>query len=210
MSILKKILPPEDKRFYQLFEDGAHEALEAAKIYRDMLTQGVAPERIKQAMDIKHRSKKHAHDALVELNNTFVTPFDREDILGICYLLNKIVRRVIRCGLSLEVYNMGTYPQFLHQQAECLVKALTELQITVGLLRKNAKLKDVTESSQRIKAIEHNGDTVLHDAMVEIFSGKHDALSVIKLRDIVRNIESALDKSFTVSDTIVNVVLKNS
>ncbi len=174
------------------------------------MAEGVTPERKQRALDIKHRSKKHAHDALVELNNTFITPIDREDILGICYLLNKIVRRVVRCGLSLDVYNMGTYPEFLHLQADCLVKALTELQVTVAMLRQNAKIKDVTASSQRIKAIEHNGDTVLHTAMVEIFSGKHDAITVIKLRDIVRNIESALDKSFTVSDTIVNVVLKNS
>ncbi len=184
--------------------------MEAAKIYKELLAEGVTQERIQRALDIKHRSKKNAHDALVELNNTFITPIDREDILGICYLLNKIVRCVVRCGLSLDVYRMGSYPQFLHQQSDCLVKALAELEVTVGLLRKNAKLKEITESSQRIKAIEHTGDTVLHDAMVEIFSGQHDALTVIKLRDIVRNIESGLDKSFTVSDTIVNVVLKNS
>ncbi len=210
MSFLKKILPPEDKKFYQLFEEGAREVLEAANLYKEVLGTEITEEHQQRALDIKHRSKKHAHDALMELNNTFVTPIDREDILGISYMLNKIVRRVVRSTLNLHVYRIENYPPFLSAQGDSLVGAATELQTTISLLRKHGTLKSVTESSQRIKQVEHHGDEILHEAMVDIFSGKYDALSVIKLRDVVRNIESALDKSFTVSDIVVNVVLKNS
>ena len=210
MSLLKKILPPEEKKFYQLFENSAQEILNAAKIFQEIINDQLTDERLQRALDIKHKSRDYTHEILTELNNTFVTPIDREDIHTIAFLLNKITRRIIRGSVSLRVYRLTEHPTFLKDQASTLAQAAEELQVTVALLRKNPSVKEVTASSNRIKAIEHHGDEILFQAMDELFSGKHDALNVIKLRDIVKNIESALDSTFAVSDAIANVVLKNS
>ena len=61
-----------------------------------------------------------------------------------------------------------------------------------------------------MKGIESHGDEIHRKAMYELFSGKYDALDVIKLRDIYKEIENALDACFYVSDTILNVVLKQN
>ena len=71
-------------------------------------------------------------------------------------------------------------------------------------------LAEVTACCSRIKDIENRGDEILFDATEELFSGKFDALHVLKLRDIYKGIENALDMSSIISDVIVNIVLKHS
>lgn len=68
----------------------------------------------------------------------------------------------------------------------------------------------MTESHHRMKEIESHGDEILYKAMDELFSGQYDALTVLKLRDIYKDIEYALDTCFSVSDSIINIVLKHS
>ncbi len=72
-----------------------------------------------------------------------------------------------------------------------------------------ASLKEISDSNNKMMEIENHGDEILFQAMDEIFSGKHEALEVIKLRDIFKTIEGALDNCYSVSDTILNISIKH-
>ncbi len=78
------------------------------------------------------------------------------------------------------------------------------------MLKKGSPLAEVTACCSRIKDIENRGDEILFAATEELFSGKYDALHVLKLRDIYKGIENALDMGSIISDVIVNIVLKHS
>ena len=98
----------------------------------------------------------------------------------------------------------------MQKQAETLYQATEELKIIIHNFKKSSSIKEMTETNLKMKEIESYGDEIHYHAIDELFSGKYDALTVIKLRDIHKDIENALDSCFSVSDAVVNVVLKQS
>ncbi len=209
-NLLSYILPPEEKVFYALFEDSAKVCEEAARLFNAIMTDGLVEKHIIEAKGLKHKSNDLAKETLTQLNNTFVTPIDREDIQSIATHLNKITKKIVKACMNLRVYRLERYTGNMKSQGETLVKACSELIYIVQHLRKVSSIKDITESNIRMKEIEAHGDEILFHAMDELFSGKYEALDVIKIRDIYKDIENALDLCFSVSDEVVNVVLKQN
>ena len=209
LGILKRILPPEQGTFYTLFEETASVCDEASKLFYDVVHQGPNAEKSKQAKELKHKSNELVRQTLNLLNTTFVTPIDRQDIQELACLLNKITKKIVKASLNLEIYNLESFTDCMVEQSETLIQATKELNYIITLLRRISSLSEITESSDKVKEIETRGDEILHTAMAEIFSGKYDALTAIKLKELYKNIESAMDACFDVSDLVVNIALKH-
>ncbi|MEI7474503.1 MAG: DUF47 family protein [bacterium] len=209
-SILKFLLPPEEKVFYGLFEQGSEICNSAANLFYDAVHNGYNEERLIEAKDLKHRAVKNAKETIAELNSTFITPIEREDIQFISSQLERMAKKIIKAFFNLRVYKFETHDETVRKQAETLVQATNELKILVAMLKSHGNIKEVSEVSNKIKEIETHGDEILQSALEELFSGKHDALTVIKLKDIYKQLENALDISCCVSDSILNVVYKLS
>lgn len=210
LNIFKMILPPEEKIFYEYFEHSAEICQMAANLFNVIIMEGsLSEEKLIEAKSLKHRSSDISNMTLNQLNSTFITPIDREDIQLVSSLLNRITKKIIKAIFNLRVYRLEEYNDNLKKQAATMVKATDELDFIVTHLKKVSQSKEITLSHNRMKEIESHGDEILYKAMDELFSGKFDALTVIKLRDIYKDIENALDTCFSVSDTIVNIVLKH-
>jgi len=208
LKILDKLLPPEEKIFYILFEEGADVCREAAKLFEEIMFHGINEDRLIQAKRLKHKSNDVAKETLIRLNKTFITPIDREDIQVVAALLNRVTKKIVKASFNLRVYRLGVATENMKQQAATLLKATEELNFTVSHLRKHTEFCQVSESNQRMKEIESHGDEILYKAMDDLFSGKYDALSVLKIRDIYKDIENALDTCYSISDEVLNIVLK--
>ena len=96
------------------------------------------------------------------------------------------------------------------QQSKTIINATEELITCVGLLKTISRTKEVAESREAMKEIETFGDTIHYKAMDSLFSGEFEPLEVIKLRDVYGELESALDKCFSVADMVLNIALKNN
>ena len=144
------------------------------------------------------------------MNKSFITPIEREDIQYITVQLHKINKKIIKACLNLEVYRITSYTNEMVEQAETLVKATEALGVILKKFKKVSDVEDITKTNIEMKKLESLGDEIHLRAIDDLFSGKYDALSVIKLRDMYKEIENALDACFYVSDTILNVVLKQS
>lgn len=211
LGILDRILPPDDEKFYIQFEAIAKICSETAQLFDTIVHSGVQEENhIIEAKRLKHASSALSKETLNQLNATFITPIDREDIQLLNMLLNKITKKIVKACLNLRVYRLSEFNDTMKHQAETLVQSTKELTYIVSMLRNIDKVKEITESHYKMKEIETHGDEILYKAMDDLFSGKYDALSVIKLRDIYKDIENALDNCYGVSDTILNIVLKHS
>ncbi|MFA6990400.1 MAG: DUF47 family protein [Candidatus Gastranaerophilaceae bacterium] len=210
IRLLKKILPPQQKIFYTLFESSAEVCHKIAELFNDIIKEGISEERLKKAKELKHQSRDITKETLQLLNATFVTPIDREDIQELACLLNKIAKKIVKASFNLEVYKFETSTDLMKQQAETLIQATNELKNTIALIRKISSTRLISESNNKMKEIESKGDEILHVAMREIFSGKYDSLTVIKLKELYKNIESAMDVCSDISDLTVNIALKHS
>jgi len=208
-GIFEKILPPQDKFFYSCFEESALICKEAACLFSDVMNNGLTQEAVIEARRLKEKSSITAKGVLAKLNTSFITPIDREDIQQMASLLNKITRRIVKACKNLQVYRLEENTPIMKEQADVLLKAANELIESVSYLKKTEMVKEVTECNHRMKIIENLGDEVFYKAKDDLFSGKYDALTVIKLRDIYKDIEFALDTCYFVSDQVVNIVLKH-
>lgn len=209
-NLLEKLLPPKNNVFYDCFEDAAKNCNDMAILFNEAIVHGITEEHIIKAKVLKHRGSGLERETTNKLNNTFVTPIDREDIQALATMLNKITKKLVQAFMNLNVYRMTNYTEEMHQQARTILKATEELMRGVSLLKTISKTKEITASHESMEEIEALGDDILYRAMDKLFSGEFEAIEVIKLRDVYKVLESAMDKCFSVSDAILNVALKNN
>jgi len=209
-NLFEKLLPPENKVFYDLFEDSAEICNEIARLFNQALSEGMTEEYLIKARTLKHRGSSLERETIRTLNSTFITPIDREDIQALSTMLNRITKKIGQSFLNINVYGITTFTEEMLQQSKTIINATEELMHIVGLLKTISKTKEITESRESMKEIETFGDSILYRAMQKLFSGEFEAIDVIKLRDIYKDLESALDKCFSVSDAILTIALKNN
>ena len=209
-NLLKKILPPENKIFYDLFEESSKTCQDTSRLFLEIMLKGLNEDRLINAKKLKHKSNDLTKKTLTELNLTFITPIDREDIQVVTTLLNKITKRIVKAAFNLRVYRLNEHNPNMIKQSETLVRAVDEMNYLVVHLKDVSNVKEIMDNHTNMKEIETHGDEILYLLMDELFSGKYDALTVIKLRDIYRDIENALDSCSNVADAILNIVLKHS
>lgn len=209
-NLMSYIMPPEDKMFFTMFQDSAEICKKSAKLYDDVLHNTLNDEQIEKAKSYRKKGKLSYKLILKQLNKSFITPIEREDIQYIAVQLNKINKKIVKACLNLEVYHLTEYTNEMKEQAQTLLSATEQLGNIIKKFKKVSDLEDITKDNIAMKELESQGDEIHHKAMRELFSGKYDALDVIKLRDMYKEIENALDACYYVSDTILNIVLKQS
>lgn len=209
-NLFEKLLPPENRIFYDYFEDAANNCNQMAKLFNQALNEGMSDELLVKAKTLKHRGSGLEREITQKLNSTFITPIDREDIQALAAMLNRITKKIVQAFMNLNVYRITIFTEEMRQQAKTIMNATEELKRSVALLKTISKTKEITASHEAMKEIETFGDNILYRAMDNLFSGDFKAIEVIKLRDIYKDLESALDKCFSVSDAILNIALKNN
>ena len=209
-NLMSYIMPPEDKMFFVFFQDSADICKKSAELYNRLMSSGFSDEIKNIALSNKKKSKLTFKLTIKQLNKSFITPLEREDIQYIAVQLRKINKKIIKACLNLEVYKLYDYTDEMKEQALTLVRATEQLCVILSKFKKVSDVEDITKANMAMKELESHGDEIHYKAMSDLFSGKYDALTVIKLRDMYKEIENALDACFYVSDAILNVVLKQS
>lgn len=209
-NLLAYILPPEDKVFYQLFAKSAQFCIDSAILYNDIIQHGLSEESFEKAKKFKKQASKNLKLTLKHLNRSFITPLEREDIQDISVLLYKITKKITKTCRNFRVYNVYKATEEMKEQAETLRKSTQELEFIIKHLKKISDVSQITKSNIKMKELESSGDEIMHRAIGDLFSGKYEAIDVIKYRDIYKEIENALDACFSVADVVLNIVLKQS
>ena len=209
-NLMSYIMPPEDKMFFTYFQDSAEICQKTARLYDKIMHDHLNDEFKEKALKYKKKSKLSYKAVLKQLNKSFITPIEREDIQTIAVQLNKITKKIVKACLNLEVYRLNDYTDEMKEQALTLVQATDKLAEIIKLFKKVSDVEKITKLNIEMKEIESHGDEIHRRAMGNLFSGKYEALDVIKLRDKYKEIENAFDACFYVTDTILNVVLKQS
>ena len=209
-NLMSYIMPPEDKMFFTLFQNSAEICKESARLYYDIICSSMTPEKKEQVLKYKKKGTISLKLTLKQLNKSFITPLEREDIQYIAVKLYKINKRIAKACLNLEVYRLIKCTEEMKEQALTLVNAADKLGEIIKNLKKVSDVELITKLNIEMKELETYGDGVHRKAISDLFSGKYDALEVIKLRDIYKEVENALDTCYHISDAILNVALKQS
>lgn len=207
-NLMNYLLPPKNEVFYDLFEKCTEVSMQSAKLLNDILTTNISDEYIVQAKELKKESATILRETFKKLNSTFVTPMEPEDIQKIISLINKITKRIVRVCLNLNLYNIEVFNDDMKKHGIELLKATNELHSMIKTVKKVPQIKKITASNLQMKKIEMRGDEIINSAIKDLFSGNFETIDVIKLKDIYKDMEVALDSCYAVSDEIMNIILR--
>lgn len=172
-----------------------------------------SPREVKDLDDLvlaRRKEKKIAEQISEELVNTFITGLEREDIEALSHALYKIPKSAEKFA---ERFNLATgLLQGMHftRQAEMMEKATEIVVAMVKQLRDLKDLEKVKELNDRLQYVEGEADKLMIDLLGELYSGRHDALKVVVLKDLYELMEKVIDRCRDAGNVVVQVVLKNS
>jgi len=204
-------LIPKEMIFFDLFEEAAKNAHEGALALSDLLEDfRNVPEKVKKIKDIEHAGDKITHTTIEKLNQTFITPLDREDIHELICRLDDIIDLIDSAVARMHLYKIDKPTD----DAKALAKVLvTATQIIIEVLPKMRNLKLSSSLLQDCIAIhtqENEGDRIEQHALASLFENGQDPIYIIKWKDIYEELESATDRCEDVANVIEGIVLKNA
>ena len=199
---------PREQSFFELFQRAADNvasgARELATLASDLGDAEAAGARLR---DIEHQGDDLTHRILETLNTTFVTPFDREDIYRLASGLDDILDATEAVGDLLVLHRIEEPLPELGQQAGVLVRATEVISKAVSRLR---SLRDLNGYLVEINRLENEGDRVYRKTIARLFSGEFRAMDVLKWKDILDQMEEAVDGCEDIANVIESITLKHA
>jgi uncharacterized protein len=202
-----RIMPRETK-FFTMFEDLAGNVTDGARLLRGILqTFDNIEAQVQKIKDIEHRGDDMTHAIITKLNQTFITPFDREDIHRLASSLDDVLDFVNAAGQRLVLYKIRSAPDAAAELAGLIVRQCEELAKAVSLLEKN---RHVLEHCVEINRLEDEADRVCRQAIANLFDYEKDPIALIKMKELYEVLEVATDKAEDAANVLEAVVLKSA
>ena len=205
---LSRVLAPRDREFFDLFEEAGGNILRAAGLLEEMLED--FPERSDLAREIllcEQEGDRITHDIIQRLNQTFVTPIDREDIHAIASALDDVVDYTEEVADSLGLYKIEAPMSQAQDLAKVLHGAARQIAEAMPRLR---GFKDINQFTVEINRLENDGDRITREAIASLFDTGIDPMVVIRWKDIFERLEEAIDATERVANILEGIVIKNS
>jgi uncharacterized protein len=205
---LSQVFVPKDREFFDLFEEASSNIVRAAELLEEMI-RGF-PESAHLAREIllcEQEGDRITHDLHNRLNQTFVTPIDREDIIELASALDDVVDLTEEVADLLVLYKIEA-PM---TQAERLTTILRDAcRQVAGAMPRMRAFEDISHFTVEIHRLENDGDRTSREAIASLFDAGVDPMVVIRWKDIFERLEEAIDATERVADVLRAVVIKNS
>jgi len=186
---------PREEKFFDLFEEGARNMVKASQVLREMIdTWEFVGGRVAEITELEHQGDTITHQIMAQLNRTFVTPFDREDIALLAHTMDDVTDFIDAAADAMLIYKVEKPTRRAKELADIIVQAATEVERAMPRLRHRAELKRIPEYCVEINRLENMADRVFRSAMAELFDDTTDIAQVIKWREIYEHMESATDR----------------
>ena len=209
---LIQILLPHDEKFYLYFEESAQNLVNAARLLPN-LCKGSLEERTQiasQMQAFEHSGDAVTHKIYAELNATFVTPFDREDIHQLASALDDVMDIIDGCASRFVLYKILECPRPINDLMDVLAKSVMELQRGVSLLRDFRKSAELQKILEKINEYENEADSLFEQAIAELFENEKDPVRIIKLKEIYVAVETATDKCEDAANVMESLLIKHA
>jgi predicted phosphate transport protein (TIGR00153 family) len=202
-------LRPSKTSFYEMFATSGQNLVVGARLLKELL--GADPSQRKEIAE-KMRGCEHAgdeatHAIMRQLNETFVTPFDREDIYRLASSLDDVMDFMEAAVDLVVLYNIAELPPEVADQVDVLERAA---ELTAEAMPRLRGMKDLKEFWIELNRLENQADQVYRRLLARLFSGEYDALTVLKLKEVVDQLEAAADAFEHVANTVETIAVKES
>ncbi len=206
-GLLNRILPREHS-FFDMFVELAENIHAGAQALVEMLSNFTdVPAQAQRIKDLEHTGDDITHALLTRLNQTFVTPFDREDIHELSSKIDDVLDLVDAAASRLVMYRVDRIRAGVPDLARILVQATAQVAAAVRVLNKRDHILDYCIEINRL---ENESDRLCRTLIAQLFDEEKDPVQIIKWKEIIEVIETAVDKCEDVANVIEAVTLKSA
>ena len=201
-------LIPHDVKFFELFAELSGYLTEGAKLLRATLEDPRDLDlRVEQIQAVEHKGDRATHAIITKLNQSFITPFDREDIHKLASSLDDVLDFTNAAATRLLMYKISEPPPDAAELAGLIVLQSEELTRAVSLLEKNGS---VMKHCEEVNRLEDEADNLSRRAIARLFETEKDPIKLIKLKELYEVLEVATDKAEDAANVIEAIMLKSA
>jgi len=202
---------PQDSKFFTLFEESAHNAVEVAKKLKDLLYDWTNVEdKIAVIADLEHKGDNVTHQIAAELHRTFVTPFDREDIAALSHTLDDVTDFIHSAADAMLLYGVSEPTQRAKELSDVIIEITIEVERAVMILSKKLDQREMLKHCVEINRLENVADRIYRAALAELFANSTDVVYIMKWREIYEHMETSTDRCEDVANVLEGVAIKYS
>jgi uncharacterized protein len=209
---LKSLISKESK-FLDLFEDAAENLVKAAVLLNQLMIVDDDEKKlliVKQIKVCETTGDDITHTIFEELNKTFVTPIDREDIQSLTSLLDDVLDYINGAAQKIKLYKQKVFSTHFVEMSDLILRASRQIQIAIIELKNIKNPFKIKEACVKINEIENLADDVYHIGISELFENEKDPIELIKQKDILSTLENSTDKAEDVADVLKTIIVKFS
>lgn len=199
---------PRDNSFFAMFSAMSENLIAGARALVALFAQYHEVEKqVDQIQHIEREGDELTHAILTKLNQTFITPIDREDIHQLASKLDDVLDFINAASARLVMYRITAPPPAAAELAKIILMQSQELQKAVSLMQKNG---NILVHCVEINRLENEADQVSQQAIAQLFEHEKDPINLIKIKELLEFLERATDKAEDVANVLETVVLKNT
>lgn len=211
-KFIKSIIPSRGDVFFNLFEEAAKNCYQSAQILVDILNCKDSSELVQlcnNARILKQKSNEINKRVLQSLSKMFITPIDRGDIQELSGFFNKLTKRIVKIGNKLDIYKIDSHTD------DCMIKSANTLLVITKLIVECAYVLKKSDTQQlevvvsKINDLEEHGIEDFRHAINEIYSGKFDTLTILKLKEVYKSIDAAIELTVNAADLMMQISLES-
>jgi uncharacterized protein len=199
---------PESKEFFDLFSRASSNAVDIARLGLELFERFPedGAELIGRIKELEHTGDNLTHEVVFQLNKTFVTPFDRDDIYRLAGAIDDVCDFVDGTADNLGSWGVTEVPPDARALADVILRATILLDEAVQRLH---GFKDSSRQLIELRSLEDEGDRLYRNGVGELFRSGNDPLMVIRWKDIYEGLEEAVDACENAADVLETIVVKN-
>ena len=213
LNALMRWLKPREMVFFDLLESAASNAYQASQLFDREIRTGDAArfaELRRQMKDLEHIGDDITREILDRLNQTFVTPIEREDIMALAHAIDDVVDKIHAVCERLILYRIGPVMPAVTEISSIIVEGAGEILHLIRSLRNMSNQKDIRDRIRRVHTLENKADSIYHAALAQVFEDPKDPIELIKWKELLAQIEDATDKIELVDKVLGSTVIRNA
>ncbi|PYC85462.1 DUF47 domain-containing protein [Streptomyces tateyamensis] len=202
-------LTPKETSFYDMFAAAGENLVVGSKLLLELLGSDVSgrAEIVERMRAAEHAGDDTTHAIFHQLNSSFITPFDREDIYTLASSLDDIMDFMEEAVDLVVLYDIQSLPPGIGQQIEVLARAA---ELTAEAMSNLRSMAHLNEYWIEVNRLENQADQIHRKLLAHLFSGQYETLEVLKLKQVVDVLEEAADAFEHVANTVETIAVKES
>lgn len=207
-----KFFVPKDHSFFPLFESDAHNLVKATELLKELMssTETTEYERIyNEIQDVEHIGDDITNKTYEQLNKSFITPFDREDIHELTAHIDDVVDSINGIARRICLYKPKKIIPVYSEMADLIFDGAKEIEKAIHCLKDPvANKRKITDACDKVKSIEHRADELYFAGVAELFDNEENTKELLKNNKILEILERCVDEEEDVTDTLKAILIK--